>query len=133
MAGPRRSIFNRLPFLSGSRRFFGYDIPPQEVAALYGIYALNNGANWTDKTGWFADKTCSGWYGVTVAGGHVTALDLSSNKLSGAVLETFLPGLPSLTSLKLSGNAVEVPAWLIGMFPLDNSQALDGTIAYTAA
>ena len=64
-------------------RFSGYDIPPQEVAELYKLYTQTGGPNWINKTNWFENRQCSTWYGLTVAGGRVTQIDLSNNNLAG--------------------------------------------------
>jgi hypothetical protein len=63
--------------------FAGYDIPPQEVAELYKLYTQTGGPSWIRKTNWFANKTCATWYGLTVAGGRVTQIDLRNNNLAG--------------------------------------------------
>jgi hypothetical protein len=66
-----------------TRRFSGYDIPPQEVAELYKLYTQTGGPSWINHTNWFANKQCSTWFGLTVAGGRVTVIDLRINNLAG--------------------------------------------------
>jgi hypothetical protein len=69
-----------------TRRFSGYDIPPQEVAELYKLYTQTGGPSWIDHTNWFANKTCATWYGLIVAGGRVTTILLpQDNGLSGRI------------------------------------------------
>lgn len=66
-----------------TRRFSGYDIPPQEVAELYKLFTQTGGPSWINHTNWFANKTCANWYGLTVAGGRVTKIELPNNNLAG--------------------------------------------------
>ena len=67
----------------GRKMFSGYDIPPQEVAELYKLYTQTGGPSWIDHTNWFENKSCATWYGLTVAGGRVTQIDLRNNNLAG--------------------------------------------------
>lgn len=67
----------------GKKMFSGYDIPPQEVAELYKLYTQTGGPNWINHTNWFTNKICATWYGLTVAGGRVTKIELYSNGLAG--------------------------------------------------
>jgi hypothetical protein len=78
------SRLERVLMLTGAfRQFHGYDIPPQEVAELYKLYTQTGGPSWIDHTNWFANKQCATWYGLTVAGGRVTQIDLKNNNLAG--------------------------------------------------
>ncbi|MEI6711151.1 MAG: hypothetical protein WCK88_02730 [bacterium] len=84
------------------------DIPKAECDALMNIYSNNGGDNWYNKTGWgTADKVCTWgytpWTGVTCTDGHVTALDLYNNNLTGGFAIT-QGNLNSLTNLSLSYN-----------------------------
>ena len=67
----------------GRKMFSRYDIPPQEVAELYKLYTQTGGPSWIDHTNWFANKQCATWYGLTVAGGRVTEINLQDNNLAG--------------------------------------------------
>ncbi len=78
-------------------------VPTDECLALLDFYATLDGVNWTTRTNWGTAVAISTWYGVTVSGGHVTGLDLSSNQLSG-VIPVGISGLTSLTNLDLSQN-----------------------------
>lgn len=71
------------PLVARGPMFAGYDIPPQEVAELYKLYTQTGGPSWINNTNWFANKTCSTWYGLTVAGGRVTDIQLQNNNLAG--------------------------------------------------
>jgi len=52
------------------------DVPPSEALALVHFYNATDGDNWTDNTNWLTDTTVGNWYGITVADGHVTEIDL---------------------------------------------------------
>ncbi|MDD5037102.1 MAG: hypothetical protein PHE55_20440 [Methylococcaceae bacterium] len=71
------------PVVARGPMFAGYDIPPQEVAELYKLYTQTGGPSWINHTNWFENKQCATWYGLTVAGGRVTAIDLRDNNLAG--------------------------------------------------
>ncbi len=89
------------------------DIPQTEKDALLALYNSTNGTNWTKKTGWdfstpvtswnAAAPTPTGWYGITVTGGHVTSIDLYNNKLSGTI-PAEIGQLTQLQTLNLAGN-----------------------------
>ncbi|WP_088894788.1 DUF4347 domain-containing protein [Leptolyngbya ohadii] len=94
-----------------------------DYVALKALYQSTGGANWTDNTGWkdwdFNSDTppalsvVSQWYGVRLAGDHLTNLDLSNNNLSGSIpseMGNFEGMLDiSLANNSLSGN---IPAEL---------------------
>ena len=84
-----------------------------ERAALEAIYTATGGPNWTDQTDWLNGNTIADietWYGVTVAGGDVVAIDLSKNNLVGA-LPPELGDLAALEYLNLGNNQISsVPA-----------------------
>ena len=80
------------------------DIPQTEKDALLALYNSTNGNNWTNKTGWdFSTPVTSGWYGITVTGGHVTGIILSNNKLSGTI-PAAIGQLTELQNLWLNNN-----------------------------
>jgi hypothetical protein len=64
------------------------------------------------------DSTVGNWFGVTVSGGHVTALTLPANNLvatASAVAALDLSALPYLADVDLSDNGFSadvVDAWL---------------------
>lgn len=66
------------------------DVPKSESDVLIAAYNDADGDNWTTNTGWTTDRTVGDWYGVTVSGGHVTAVDIGSNGLSQADVNAFL-------------------------------------------
>jgi len=68
------------------------------------IYESSGGDSWTRNDNWCSDKPLSDWYGVeTDAWGHVTALRLSHNNLSGTISEK-ISKLTGLQHLDLSWN-----------------------------
>lgn len=102
-------------------------VPEAERNALIALYDATNGEGWANKTSWKTDADVEFWYGVTVANGHVTELDLAGNQLMGSIpssignltsllkldlclnrlsgtIPTTIGNLTSLTSLDLTGN-----------------------------
>ena len=74
-----------------------------ELGVLKQLYLGAGGPNWSLKNGWAADANCCAWSGIQCnAAGSVTAVDLTSNNLVGA-LPAF-DQLPNLSSLRLIGN-----------------------------
>ena len=68
-----------------------------ERAALIAFYKATGGSNWKNMTNWLTDAPLDKWYGVDAdAFGRVTAIDLNSNGLRGAIP----PEIKELTSLK---------------------------------
>ena len=83
-------------------------------AALVALYNATEGGSWTTRTNWLSGRPLDEWHGVTTdSGGRVTALNLSSNSLYGA-LPAALGDLTNLESLVLSSNELTgpIPAWL---------------------
>ena len=56
----------------------------QDSLALVALFNATNGPNWTDKTGWLTASVDS-WFGVTIEGDRVTALNLGDNQLEGSI------------------------------------------------
>jgi len=81
------------------------DVPKAEGEALIALYHATDGPNWTDSTNWLTDPIVNNWFGVTVAGGHVTGINLTLNGLDGEGLSALAP-LTSLTTLRLYGNPI---------------------------
>ena len=76
---------------------------PQDRLALVDLYNSTNGSAWIDKTNWLTASDPSTWYGITVTGTRVTAIDLYTNGLSGT-LPASLSNLDNLQDLTVSGN-----------------------------
>ncbi len=89
----------------------GISLSQSDSLALVALYNSTDGANWT--TTWNLNTPVSTWYGVTVAGGRVTELDLNSNNLSGNI-PAELGNLANLTDLNLYFNQLSgsIPAAL---------------------
>ena len=82
----------------------GWEDPDPERTALVSIYESSGGDSWTRSDNWCSDRPLSDWYGVeTDAWGHVTALRLSHNNLSGTISEK-ISKLTGLQHLDLSWN-----------------------------
>ena len=83
-----------------------------DVAALGSLYDLADGDTWTRSDNWLDDYSVDEWYGVSADSlGHVTALDLEDNGLTGH-LSGSLSSLSRMTALRVSDNA------LAGRLPL---------------
>lgn len=93
-------------------------IPDAEYNALVALYNSTDGANWNNNSNWLTANP--EWYGVTVENGHVTALFLSHNNLSGP-LPAELGSLTGLRSLYLNGNNLTgaIPPELGGLSSID--------------
>ena len=123
----------------GRKMFSGYDIPPQEVAELYKLYTQTGGPSWIDHTNWFANKQCATWYGLIVAGGRVTQIQLSNNNLAG--MTSFSPksfaALMNLNAYKDTSNETlsmrfslaDLPATMRSMGLRSTPSLITGTMA----
>lgn len=75
-----------------------------ERSALKAFYEAAGGAGWTRSDNWDSDKPLGEWYGVeTDDKGHVVALRLPKNNLSGTISEK-IADLKFLRDLDLSRN-----------------------------
>ena len=70
--------------------------------ALAALYTSTNGTNWINRSNWLTSEL-STWFGVTVADGRVTQLELPDNNLKGNVPETFT-NLTGIQVINLEGN-----------------------------
>ena len=84
-------------------------------AVLVALYNATEGGSWTTRTNWLSGRPLDEWHGVTTdSGGRVTALNLVSNRLVGA-LPAALGDLTNLRTLILWSNdelTGPIPAWL---------------------
>lgn len=78
--------------------------PVTDSLALVALYNSTGGTSWTTKTNWLTGDI-STWAGVTVTGQNITALNLSSNNLTGAVPDP-LVDIVALQSINLSANNI---------------------------
>jgi hypothetical protein len=79
--------------------------PAADLLALTTLYNKAGGASWTNKTNWLTAAGIDTWFGVTVTGQSITAINLPNNKLTGAVTE-LLVDIASLQTLNLATNAI---------------------------
>jgi hypothetical protein len=82
------------------------NIPQAECEALVALYNSTDGTHWTDHTDWLQTNAPCNWYGVVCSDGHVTALDLGYNQLTGPIPPE-LGNLINLTELDLAGNQLQ--------------------------
>lgn len=62
-------------------------IPAEELAALVELYDALRGDVWRRRDGWKQPThDPETWFGVQVVLGHVAAIELPANELSGAIL-----------------------------------------------
>ncbi len=101
------------------------EVPQAECQALTSLYAVTNGAGWTNHTGWLATTTPCSWFGVTCTSGHVTTLNLYANLLSGSIPPE-IGNLAALTSLILPNNK------LSGSIPPQIGQMAQLSVIYIA-
>lgn len=92
-----------LPSLATSWCASVTDLSAAECAALESLFVATDGWRWDNRAGWLDSTKACQWHGVTCAGGHVTALQLAGNELTGR-LPAAVGGLTSLRLLDLSGN-----------------------------
>lgn len=80
-------------------------IPQIEYEALIAFYNATGGAEWFNKWNIASNNlNKSSWYGVSISDGHVVAIQLPSNNLTGTIPD--LSSLPYLKILDLSYNSI---------------------------
>ncbi|MBI9054120.1 MAG: leucine-rich repeat domain-containing protein [Bacteroidales bacterium] len=82
-----------------------------EYNALVEFYNSTNGTSWNNNSNWLSEKNVNEWVGITVLDGHINAINLSENNLSGT-LPTEIGVFSNLVSLNLDHNAItgEIPS-----------------------
>ena len=78
------------------------DIPVIECEALVAIYIVTDGDNWTNNSNWGTSDVTS-WFGITVGGGIVSNISLTTNNLSGNI-PAEIGNLTSLQVIALAAN-----------------------------
>jgi hypothetical protein len=76
-----------------------------EIDALINFYYATGGPYWTTNTNWITATDVSTWHGITTSGGHVTAISLIANGLTGST-GTTLNDLTWLTTLHCQVNSL---------------------------
>ncbi|HKJ27909.1 MAG TPA: hypothetical protein VJ965_09745 [Anaerolineales bacterium] len=79
-----------------------------ECEALVALYNATGGSSWSNATGWLQSSDVCTWHGVGCSDGHVIALDLFNNNLSGS-LPIEIGGFPYLRTLTLNDNPLSGP------------------------
>ena len=100
-----------------------------ERETLAAIYQWTNGEGWLNRENWLNDGPLNNWHGVTAdSTDKVIALDLSENNLTG-ILPEEAGSLVDLTDLVLNGNGAlggELPVRILELVSLSTLR-LDGT------
>ena len=100
-----RNILTDAPnnwIITGDELLTGDASLENDSLALAALYTSTNGANWINRSNWLTSEL-STWFGVTVADGRVTQLELPDNNLKGNVPETFT-NLTGIQVINLEGN-----------------------------
>lgn len=79
-----------------------HEIPVSECTNLLGLYNNLDGRHWTNHALWALSSTPCSWYGVFCQDGHVIAINLPGNNLTGQLPP--LSGLQQMLVLNLAGN-----------------------------
>ena len=109
------------------------DVTQDECEALVFLYNSTNGDAWTNHTNWLTGTTVGSWNGITVLGGHVDEINLSSNNITGP-LPLQIGNLMWVTNLTFSDNSISgsIPVGLENLTLLKilnlNYNQLTGTI-----
>lgn len=117
------------------------DVPAGEVIALIDLYTRTAGDSWTTNTNWLKTNTVGNWQGVTVAGGHVTQIDLNTNNLVGSLTGWNLGAFTSMTHLQMYSNAslsgdfslTDLPASMTNLVLDSTSSTFTGSLADLSA
>lgn len=78
--------------------------PVTDSLALVALYESTGGAQWTNNTNWLTGNVET-WFGVTVTGQSITAVELPANNLTGPVADPLVDIL-SLQTVNLSNNGL---------------------------
>jgi hypothetical protein len=78
--------------------------PVTDSLALVALYSSTDGASWTNKTNWTSGPIDS-WFGLTLTGQTITAIQLPANNLSGSVADQ-LSDIEGLQIIDLAHNHI---------------------------
>ena len=104
----------RIMTLWGNRLSAEVSSHASERTVLSSFYSATGGADWSDVEKWGSTEPVFTWYGIGIDGnGHVTALYLADNQLSGEI-PSELGSLSNLSLLSLWDNELsgEIPSEL---------------------
>ncbi len=88
--------------LKSVKAYLPAEVPQEEYDLLVQFYNSTKGESWTNSTNWLSDAPVSEWFGITVGGNHVTAIELSNNNIEGAIIS--FSDLTKLERLDLANN-----------------------------
>ena len=125
------SAYGTTIYYKGVKDASQIQIEETEYLALVSLYNALDGANWTNKWDVSQNNINSGeWYGVNFSNGHITGLELESNKLSGNLPDIF-KDLPYLTDFNIAVNSVKgnIPASLMNLESLNKVVLSDNALS----
>ena len=87
------------------------DVLAVQRQALTSLYEATGGTGWYHSDNWNTNAPLSEWYGVSMEGDYVTAIELPGNNLTGHLPQDLVK-LEKIQSIILSGNKIggEIPA-----------------------
>jgi hypothetical protein len=105
-------------------------IPLSECQALEDFYLATDGGAWSASPNWLTNTTPCTWSGVLCNNGHVIALGLPTDGLTGT-LPLSLSNLPQLIALDVSGNRLvgALPATLGSLTKLQTLNVRNNTLS----
>lgn len=111
-------FFFLISFYQVSAQPLQNQIPSAEYNALVDLYNNTGGGGWANNTGWL-DASAASWFGVGVAGGHVSHVYLNQNNLTGS-LPSSLGNLTNMTAIDFRGNQITgaIPAAFGGLLQM---------------
>jgi len=109
--------------------------------ALVDFYDSTGGVNWTNHTNWLTLAPVNSWFGITVNGGRIIGIDLTTDSIKGnnlcGVIPSSIGNLDGLLFLRLGNNKLigAIPTTLFNFTNLTelslNNNQLTNTIPYS--